>query len=179
MKRKSLRGTGLNGKGQGANALLGGLRSQAQKVSAENIEKLIEQKLAERTETPQQIKTSVQPGHQAQDQFEAEEHPPEKGKSPGKQASTASPNRTLSKTQIKTTHKKTESKAGKLKHKGRLMRTYYIDPDLENDLDKVQAQYKLVEQPVEKSDIVNEALKRYLPQVKEKLKQRLREHLNI
>jgi thymidylate kinase len=55
--------------------------------------------------------------------------------------------------------------------KSRIKCTYYLDTELERDLNRVQAQYRLADQNIEKSTIVSEALRRYLPQVAQQLPQ--------
>ena len=52
---------------------------------------------------------------------------------------------------------------------GRVKRTYYLESALESALDRTQAQYRLTGRKIEKSVIVNEALRCYFPQVKDDL----------
>lgn len=198
MKRKSLKGTGLNGKGQGAGALLKGLRSQTQKSAAKTSQPLVKpqkqttkppkpdsqalktapveeeaQALQQKT-TKNLVETKTALAESKQIQTEAvsrskKSKPVERKEQPP--TSTLKASQLILETAEAETATEVKPQTFKQKKSLRKKCTYYIEPTLVKDLDRIEAQHTLRGQTVEKSDIVNEALRRYLPQVSQPLPQ--------
>lgn len=236
-KRRTLRGTGLNGKGQGADALLGNLRSHTQAEKKEHASPPEPQEPPaavsaepEETKKPAAAKAPKAPDAQPETERPAASNP-KKSKASDKSATVAvaaSPKKrpatrraappesataTAHDAEVKETAPKTADVAIKTAqaeapakvekenapaaspktaskaetrreaptpapaepekpaaHSSttRVQCTCYLEPDVEIALDQVQALYELADRDVEKSEIVNEALRRYLPLVSPK-----------
>jgi len=186
MKRTSLRGTGLNGKGQGANAVLGGLRAQAG-VSEEVVTKLIEQKLAEQLEklpespmpTAATEPVALQAPIVAPTFAAAEDIAPVV-------AQLTAPAPAVVATSVSAPHSapvteppNMEPPAAKPRKSStkRKMCTYHIDHELVTDLANLQAKYTLLGENIDKSEMVNAALRAYLSQLKAEVEPRIRKLL--